>query len=165
MAVTTEKSTQVTAVDDTEPPVYPEANEWHGRLRVARFTFTQGAAAGDATSTATLVKLPGGAVRILGHLSRIAFSAFGASRTLNIGYTANRDKAGAAVAADPDAFASSVDVSSAGTTTLAEALATTTDGTTLITSQAGFYIDCVVAGGTIPAAATINGYVVYVAEG
>lgn len=165
MAVTNEKSTQVTAVDDTEPPVYPEANEWHGRLRVARFTFTQGAAAGDATSTATLVKLPNGAVRILGHLSRVSFSAFGSSRTLDIGYAAHRDRSGTAVVADADAFASAVDVSSAGTTTLAEALAAATDGTTLITSQQGFYVNATVAGGTIPAAATINGYVVYVAEG
>ena len=47
MAVTNENSVQYNnAVLD--PKVQNETNDWHGRLRIARFTFTQGANAGDA---------------------------------------------------------------------------------------------------------------------
>jgi hypothetical protein len=157
MAVTTENSTQYTAQTDGSMLNGPA----HGNVRCMTFEFTQGAAAGDATSTQTLIKLPAGKIRVLTNLSKIAFSAFGALRTLNVGYTAFENQDGTAVAADADFFASAVDVSAAGTAVLDES--TTPDLSHELDSKDGIVVQSAVAGGTIPAGATVKGYIMYVA--
>lgn len=153
MAVTNQNSAQY----DSER-LYPV--EYHGKLRIAYFEFTQGVAAGDATSTAELCRLPMGRIRILPQLSRIAFSAFGAARVLDVGYRAYVTEGNVAVAELANAFANDIDVSAADA-----------DGVPLgallkydIFSTKGVVIFGQVAGGTIPAAATIKGYIIYVAE-
>jgi len=111
MTVTAEKSTQVTNME-AAPPVKLNAGELHGRMRIARFTFTQGAAAGDANSTADLVKLPPGKnITLLKNLSRFVCSAFGASRVLDIGHTGYANIDGTAVAAAADVILDGADVS------------------------------------------------------
>lgn len=161
MAVTTEYSTEYTNGEITKPVVANHTTEQHGRVRFARATFVQGAAAGDIGSVQVLLKLPSGRVRVLGHLSRLVTSAFGASRTLSVGYSAYTDVDGAAVAASSAAFASALDVSAAAANTFAAATAA---GDSLFLSQAGVTIAAVVAGGTIPAAATINLLLAYVVD-
>ena len=160
MAVTTEKSTQYTEQTTDGSKVDPAD---HGKVEIAYFSFTQGASAGDAGSIAELIKLPAGKIRVLTEESQIAFSAFGASRTLDVGYQAYTNSSGTAVAIDADYFASAVDVSSAGELVLNEsatpALAQELD------SQDGIVIQADVAGGTIPAAATLEGYIKYVRGG
>lgn len=163
MAVTAEKSTQITN-GEAKPPVMLEPRDSHGRLRVAKFDFTQGAAAGDATSTADLVKLPPGKIRVLGSLSKICFSAFGAARTLDVGYTAHTDSNGTTVVAAAAAFCSAVDVSAAGSAVLDEAIAAGADTTATFDSRSGVTLQAKVAGGTIPAAATLKGYIVYIQD-
>lgn len=148
MAVTTEKSTQVTNLDAT-PVVRLDPIDLGGRVRVARVSFTQGAAAGDAGSTAELARVPANAT-VLPHLSKLYFSAFGAARTLNVG-----------TSADEDLFATAVDVSAAGSLALDEADTTAVKDGVDNDGTSDLAIFAKVAGGTIPAAATIKGFIYY----
>lgn len=161
MALTAEKSVQL-ANADLLPDVKNQTTASRGKKRVEYFTFTQGAAAGDANSTADLVELPAGRKRILLTECYVAASAFGASRTLDIGYTAYRDFAGAAVVADVDALLDGRDVSSATGALLTVAAAA--DPTLLIESANAVVIQAKCLGGTLPAGATITGYVTYVTD-
>lgn len=162
MAVVNTYSDQLQAVDEDAPTskVYPD--EWSGKLRIAHFTLTQ-VTAGDATSVAYLVKLPAGRVRILLDKSVIANSAFGTSRTLDIGYGDYTAKDGTTTSGDADAFKADLDVSAAAAAaSLAQAAGA--DPTVLFETRDGLMIQAAVAGGTIPAAATLKGYIVYVKE-
>ena len=164
MAVTTEKSTQATNQEANN--AHLETREVQGRLRIAYFDFTQGAAAGDATSTVDLIYIPAGRVRVMSKMCWVTCSAFGASRVLDVGHTGYTDEGGTAVTADPDMMADGLDVSAAadiqmGLTT-STGVAAATGMTHLFTSRDRTLIQAVVAGGTIPAAATLNGFLVYV---
>lgn len=160
MAVTTEKSVEL-ANADALPPVMNDVGNDHGRLRVKRFTFTQGAAAGDATSVQKLVKLPAGKVTVYTNLGYINWSAFGASRVLDVGHAAYNDPDGAAVAAGAAAWDNDIDVSAAGGAQLGSDVTAGVGKIVEYNSRSGVTIQASVAGGTIPAGATIKGYVVY----
>lgn len=139
-----------------------DAKDAGGKLRVAYFKHTQ-SGAGDATSQAYLCKLPAGTVRVIPALSYVRCSAFGAARTVDIGYGAYTDKNGATVATDPDAFADGLDVSSAAKKVLDETAALAAVSAEL-ESNSGIDVVAVVAGGTIPDAATLEGHIVYATE-
>lgn len=125
------------------------------------FSFTQGAGAGDANSTIDLRQLPPGKFRIVGQASYVRTSAFGASRTLDIGHTGYTQPDGTAVAADEDALHSAADVSSAGGFVPADEIyGAGNGGTFLVNSATVVTIEAKVEGGTIPAGATIDGYIV-----
>jgi hypothetical protein len=158
MAVSSEKSVQMDRLDAIPPEANP-VHEWRGKKRILYFSHTQ-AVAGDAASIQSLAKLPQGSVRVIADESRVYFSAFGASRVLDIGFAAYTNLDGEAVAADPDFFATDVDVSAAGSALLSEASAKLP----LFESLDGVEIESVVAGGTIPAAATLEGYITYVID-
>lgn len=160
MAVTTETSDELDAYLGV-PTSRINVHQWMGRVRIMHFTFTQGAAAGDANSIARLVKLPAGKVRVLGGMSKIYFSAFGASRVLDVGYDAYVDDNGDDVSADLDALANNINVASAGDSDIDN---NTADGTLLLESREGVEIQAQVAGGTIPAAATLKGYIAFVVD-
>lgn len=161
MAVTQEQATEVSNPVAT-PPVLNDANSVHGKWRFARFNFTQGAAAGDATSLAELVKLPAGSVRVILDHSIISVSALGAARTADLGWLAYVDQDDDAVAADPNGLDDGVDVSSAvryaPIGTIGE------DETYLFQSNGGVTLTLQINDGTIPAAATIKGYIIYVVD-
>lgn len=162
MAITTENSTQY-ANTVAEPRVMNPTHEAHGRMRIARFSFTQGAAAGDAGSTARLVRLPKGKVRVFLILSRVAHSALGAGRTLDLGWEAyHADDGSGQVAADPNGLDDGVDVAGAGAFTPAGTIGA--DETRLFASLDGVVITAQVNDGTIPAGATLDGYLVYVMD-
>lgn len=165
MAVTTEKSDQVTNLEAL-PPVRLNTDELAGRLRIARFSFTQGAAAGDANSTVDLVKMPvGKTVTILKNLSRIACSAFGASRVIDIGHQGFTNLDGTVVAAAIDVLLDAGDVSAIADLAMgAGTNALTVTNTFTINSQTAALIQAIVTGGTIPAGATLTGYIVYVED-
>lgn len=110
--MTTTNSTQV-ANGVANPPVANDANLWHGRMRFYEFDYTQSGIATIADTMAA-IKLPAGKVRLVLPLSRIAFSAGGASSTMDIGWEAYTDSDGVAVAADPNGLDDGVDTSSAG---------------------------------------------------
>lgn len=162
MAVTTEKSIQVSNATAT-PPVKDPAYNAGGDVKVMYFTFKQGSAAGDVNSTADLLNMPPGKYRILLDQSNVTTSAFGASRTLDVGYSAYTNYDGTAVAAKEDAFVSAADVSTATTTALSVALAAGANRTYLVDSKEGFILRAKCEGGTLPAGATITGYVLIAA--
>lgn len=164
MAVTAEKSTQVTNMEAT-PPVRLSTRDHHGRTRIAAFTFTQGAAAGDAGSTMDLVKLPAGKVRVLKTGSVIVFSAFGAARVLDVGYTAFTKSDGTTQAASVDTIHDGANVAAAGSVVLGAG--TNGLGTSPFIdfdSRDGVTIQAKVGADTIPAGATLNGYISYVLD-
>ena len=170
MAVTNEYSDQLTkiypvAAGSTNPAEPVEAHELGGRKRVAVFEFTQGAAAGDATSTAELIELPGGTQRILADESKVYYSAFGSARTLAIGYRAYTNADGTAVAESSTALNAATSVASAGSFNVGAALqVAASGGMATYDSRDGITIFGTVAGGTIPAAATIKGHITYVVD-
>ncbi len=160
MAITQQQSTQV-AKESATPATKNATYDWHGRLRMARFDFTQ-SGVGDAASLAELVTLPQGQARVILPLSRIAFSALGSSRTMDLGWLAYTDKDGAAVSADPNGLDDGVDVSSAGSVTPGGTVGG--DETYLFESQGGVTLTAQFNDGTIPDAATLKGYIVYVVD-
>lgn len=153
MAVTTQKSNEVTAIDNATGVL--DVNKYGGAIRYLSFSFTQ-VGAGDANSTVDLVLLPAGKVTVLLAQSRIACSAFGASRVLDLGWPAYTDPNGAAVSADDNGLDDDQDVSSA----TAYAPTGTVGGaeTKVFESRDGVRLQAKVAGGTIPDAATLAGY-------
>jgi len=160
MAVTTQKSAEVTNIT-ASPPTMLDTTSLHGRLRVAYFKHTQDGA-GDANSTADLVKLPAGKGRILIRSSWLAGSAFGSSRTLDIGYVAHTDNSGDAVAVDIDALLDNLDISSATGAMLG--VGTGAADTYLYDSNAALTIQAKCLNGTFPDSATLEGYIVYVLD-
>lgn len=123
----------------------------NAKLRMACFDFQQGTGAGTAGSTADLVVLPA-LCRIIPSMSRITTSNLGA--TLNIGLRAYTDVEGQKVVES--------DV------TLGNAIAG--DATSKFLNVEG-YVDVdsrhsvtVFAKGTLPANATLKGYIAYLAD-
>lgn len=165
MAVTTENSDQI---DNQEalPPVKLNADELGGRLRIARFSFTQGVAAGDANSLVNLVKLPPGkTVTILKNLSRVACSAFGAARLLDIGHTGYTNLDGTVVAAAADVLLDGGDVSAIAELPMGVGTnALTVTNTFTINARTATTIQAKVLADTIPAGATLTGFIVYVED-
>jgi len=160
MAVTQQQATQLSNTD-LAPQVANPTTDMTGKLRIARFDFTQ-SGAGDAGSLAEIAKLPPGKVRIILPLSRIAFSAFGLARTMDLGWLAYTDLAGDAVAADPNGLDDGVAVDIAGSVNPGGTVGG--DETYLFTSTDGVTITAQVNDGTIPDAGTLNGYLLYVLD-
>lgn len=155
MAVTTERSTILQTQEGTLTAAlgYTKFNR---RVGVQAFDFTQGAAAGDATSTMGLVKMPPGKHTLLGIV--VWTSAFGSSRVLDFGYEAHTKTDGTtAVTLSANAFKNDLDVASATTAITPTSIPLVKE----MDSQNGYVLNATVAGGTIPAAATITGYVLY----
>jgi hypothetical protein len=158
MAVTTEFSTQFTAGHITQGGKNDNVN-YGASLQTFRFTFTQGAAAGDATSVQKLIKVPPGKWTMYCPQSFAQWSAFGAARTLDIGWEAYVDKDGVAVSADADGIETVIDVSAAGQQAgLGDGVAAGVGRCIDFTSRDGVNIVASVLGGTIPAAAKISGH-------
>lgn len=152
MAVTNQDSTQV-ANPKASPPVVNHSSDDGGRVRTKYFNFTQ-TGAGDATSIANLVRLPGGKVRILSVY--IAWAAMGAARTMDLGFTAHSDPDGEAVAVDPDAYDANRDVSAAGAALVQVNKSISTRDGVLLTAQ--------INDGTFDNGKTLEGYVLLAAD-
>lgn len=163
MATTAQKSAQETN-RTASPPVKIPVYEQGGKERIFYFNHAQ-VGAGDAGSTVDLVTLPPGKWRLCKNMSHVSCSAFGASRTLDIGYTAYTAGDGSAVSAGADKILDGGDVSAIATLTGgAGTNALTVDPTILFDSKTGVLLQAVVAGGTIPDAATLKGYFTVVHE-
>lgn len=152
MSVTNQKSTEISNAEATPPALNAPSKK--GRLEAHVFSFTQNGA-GDAGSTVEIVKLPPGRYSIVGGLSKIAFSAFGASRVLDLGWSAHTDGGGSSVSASPNGIDDNIDVSAAGAAEPGSALTGTLKE---IDARDGVTIYATVSGGTIPDAATLDGY-------
>ena len=159
--VTTQNSTQY-ANNIATPPVKNASYDEFAKQRTYYFTHTQ-VGAGDANSLVNLVKIPAGKYRLLKTESRFVCSAFGAARTLDIGYLAYTKSDGTAVVASIDTILDGADVSAAanlgaGTNALG------TDPSMILDSRDGITIQAKVLGDTIPDGATLKGYFTIVAE-
>lgn len=162
MSVTTQKSTQETNRTAT-PPVKAAGNE-RGRVGCLYFDFTQ-SGAGDANSLVNLATLPAGKVRLLKTGSEFICSAFGASRTLDIGYLAHTKGDGTAVSASVDGILDGGDVSAAAKLACgAGTNALGTDPSILFDSKEGVTIQAKCLGDTLPDAATLKGFFLYVID-
>lgn len=147
MAITNNKSEQIKNI---EAGIINEAAD-NAKLRIACFDFAQGTGAGSAGSTADLVVLPG-QCRVIPALSRITTSNLGA--TLNVGLRAYTGIDGAAVVEDEDALGAAV-VGDATSKNL------NIEGFVDVNSR---HSVAVFAKGTLPANATIKGYIAYLAD-
>ena len=161
MAVTQQKSTQIQNLE-AQPPVGIPTTDWKGVLRVARFSFAQAGEAGDAGSLAELVKLPAGNIRVLLSESFIAFSAMGASRTMDLGWLAYQTPEGVAQAADPNGLDDGVSVVNAGTVVPGGTVQG--DETFLFQSKAGVTLTAQINDGNVGIGETIDGYFVYIQD-
>lgn len=124
----------------------------NAKVRLACFDFKQGSEAGAAGSTADLVVLPG-QCRIVPSLSRVTSSALGA--TLNVGLHSYISLDGASVAEDDDALASALATSTATSANL------NVEGYVDVNSRSSVVV---FAKGTLPANATLKGYIAYLAD-
>jgi hypothetical protein len=157
MAVTTEYSIEYDAIENNSGlPL--DNRDMHSKIRFMKFTFTQGAAAGDANSLAYLAKLPAGKINVIADLSKIYHSAFGAGRTLDVGYDAYDNPQGSEQSAVIDALLDGDDISAAGNVLLT---GDAVDGIHAFHSKKGVHIVAKCLGDTIPAAATLNGHIAY----
>ena len=156
------KSVQLTEGTTTPLRLYP--TDLHGKLRIARGTYTAPAELAAGT-TIEMLKLPAGRITLLGHLSRYSVSALGAGRTLDIGHLAyikgdqTVNNADQLQAADVDAFVDGDDVSSAVT---AEVISTNL--TIDLYSKTGITLTMTVLGDVIDAAETFELVVLYVQD-
>lgn len=131
----------------------------HAKLRELYYKIVNDAVAGDDGTYVKIGTLPPGHVRIFPNLCKMRFSAFGASRVLKTGYRAFQATPGTDTAEDDDAFSSGIDISSAGTSVLFMGAATVMKYD--LYSLGGIELFQTVTGGTFPAAAELEGYIVY----
>lgn len=175
MGVTNEYSTEYKKYTDPATNGYFAANGLLVPLIIQPFNFTQGAAAGDATSTMTLFKIPPGRFRFLPQLSWIQWALFGSSRTLDIGHGAYVGEDGVTVNASLARFDDDIDVSSAGKAFMGSDLAIAdAAGVEFISRRAslgatdaltGVNIVATVAGGTIPIGTVLRGALAFAGVG
>ncbi len=161
MAVTNEKSDQVTNQDATPPTMNP-AYFSGAKLRVQYFKHTQ-SVAGDDGSSVTLCRIPAGQGVIFKQLSLIRWTAFGSSRVMDIGYAAYTERDGDAVSAGADIFEDGRDVSSANLKGVILGTGTNADDLPMYIydSKAPIDVKALVTGGTWPLNAVVEGWICY----
>jgi hypothetical protein len=135
----------------------------HGKFRAIYWKIVNGAAIGDINTMFEFGTLPPGAVRILPRLATMRCTAFGAARVMKIGTRAYRSVDGptADQAEDDDAFSTGLDLSAA------LAVVPNPFGTVVkfdLFSKTGVRVYGTVTGGTVPAAAELEGYLPYLYE-
>lgn len=138
------------------PPTRNKVNQLHGRVRFFESTYTVPASNGPIIGeTITWGSLPLGA-RVLGHLSRLRWSAGAASSTLNLGDAASaaRHLAATAVTTAGSATPDVAEVGGASFEVTDVSTAATNNGTLIST----------VAGAALQAAQVINLRVAYVLD-
>ncbi|MFQ5791929.1 MAG: hypothetical protein ACE5JI_15760 [Acidobacteriota bacterium] len=138
-----------------------EVRDVRGKLRVANWTYTHAAGAGDGEIN--LVILPEGRIRVYTQLSRITASQQAAGATLSIGTREFVQEDKTEVAEDADRFANALDTAS-GDIDETLPLPAAPDRTELLDSQEGVTVYATIAGGNIEDGDTINGQIVYSKE-
>ncbi len=155
----TNNSVEYAKIYATEPAELVDANEWAGRLRIQRFTYTQ-SGAGTVGETLAAVKLPAGKVRVLLPLSYIHTSGLGTSGTIDVGWEAYTDRDGTAVAADPNGLKDGIDAASAGADVPTGTVGT--DETYEFDSRDGVVITLQFNDNPLDDTDTVKGYFIYV---
>ena len=153
------KSAQFTDYS-ASPKVMAKPGDWGSKLRASycKLTFT---AAGFTTASAGdigLIRMPAGKVRLLVDLCRIICPIGTATSDLDIGWAAHTNQAGAAVAANEDGLAASLDV---GAAAIDQSLPLPTGGHQEFDSRDGFDIVCSFDTANSPAAGDLELSLVY----
>lgn len=143
------------------PPIYDEALNYYGKLRILRFNYTT-AVLGTIADSVRLVRLPAGKVSVIGPLSRIRNSAGGASLTGSIGNEAYKDKNGNTVVAAVANLASALAWTAAASNELLPTFPA--DGITTFESLGGVIITATTAALQPPAGFQLNGFFVIAVE-
>jgi len=156
-------SEQVTKLDSV--PAEPiNVDELHGKVRIARFDYTQ-VAEGAADSVIQLCKIPAGRIRILGKESAVYHNLTTGTVDLDIGWAAHTDFAGDAVAADEDGLDDNIDCETAGVIRVGTVAAVLAEcQSKVLESQAGVTITATVKTAVIAADDTLKGYIAYVLD-
>jgi hypothetical protein len=161
MAVTTQKSTEVTAID---AGTILDTTDLAGRVRCANFSHTQ-SGAGDATSSVAIVDLPAGRVRLLASQSKAYFNWTTASATVDFGWDAYTNPAGTAVAADPNGIDDGIDVDTAGFQTFGNVAAVAAAGGNVeFNSKSGVRLRLTSQDVALADADTVAGFLLYVVD-
>lgn len=155
MAVLAGKSTQET---NRAAGKKMNATEQQGNHFSMDADYVHGAAAGDIGSTVDLWFIPPGRYWAMLAQSLLERTALGAARTFAIGFRAYTDDQGVAVAESANAFDAALDYSGAGSSVLGADIAAKSAKKKLFATSTGVVIFATVAGGTIPAAAELHGY-------
>jgi hypothetical protein len=166
MAVTTQESTECENAFTDLPKEMNPVSSWGGKVQLAFFTHTQ-SGAGDATSSAALVKLPPGRVRVLLSLSSAYVNWTTASATLDLGWDAYTGLDGAAVAADPDGLVDGLDVDTENYYTLRAATPAAIEllgGSKVFTSKDGVVIRATSTDVAIADGDDLVGWIAYVCD-
>ena len=161
MAITTQYSTEYNTAYVANSGSL-ETNVQGGRVRCAYFTVAQDGA-GDAGSSAALVKLPAGKVRLLASQSKAYVNWTTSSATLDLGWDAYTSPDGTAVTADADGIDNGIDVDAAGFQTFGSAL-TATGGTKLFESKDGVVIRATSTDVAIADGDDLVGFLLYVVD-
>lgn len=134
----------------------------HGKLRTQHFRIPALTVAYAQNDQVDLFKIPPGRIRHLPWLSRIWSSAWGASRTIDIGYRAYsvRPPDVAQEVEDGDAFIDGLDVSSAVNNTVWGATPPKYD----MYSRTEVTVFLTILGGTMPIGGTLEGFFAYLYE-
>lgn len=132
-----------------------------GKVRILRGYYkNEDTSAHDANSTIDLIRLPYGSVRLLPHLCRLTTTAFGASRTLDLGYRQYQDKmVDGKVDEDLDAFISAKAINSAVSNEVWSSVMKYD-----IHSTAGVTLAAQIKGGNIPTSAVVEVLAFFIAE-
>ncbi len=164
MAVTVQKSVELTNADAT-PIVKANTTEMHGVIRIAFFTHAQ-AGVGDTGSSIGLCRLPAGRVRLLASMSKAYVNWTTSSATLDLGWDAYTNTAGATVAADADGLVDGLAVDTVGFQTFEGAIAANLlmGGAYVFDSQDGVVIRATATDNAQVAGDDLVGYLAYVVD-
>lgn len=167
MGITTEYSTEYTQARVTVPATSLNTTEQHGRVRVAYFSHDQ-SAAGDATSSVALVKLPPGRVRLLLGASLMYVNWTTGSATMDLGWDAYTAMNGTTTTADPNGLMNALDVDTVGYRSGEALVALTaikaTAGTWVFESKDGVVIRATSPSVGIGSSDDLFGYFLYVVD-
>ncbi len=162
MTVTNQKSTQIT--NREAGTINESVTGTGGRMWYFYFDCAQ-AALGCANSTFEFVVLPPGKWRYISWLSRVATTAFGTARTLDVGVGAYTNPDGTAVSAAASAIHSAKDVSAAANWAPGQSDelddAAGDDGTYLINSKTSVTITGICKAGTATTSARVKGMLAF----
>lgn len=155
MAETTTYSDVAQSQKTGSPAV--ESDLFSGRVVCVTFQAVQGAAAGDANSLVVLCQTPTGRSRLLSLQSWLRHSAWGTARLVSLGWLAYVDAHGVTQVANLTGITSGLDVAAAG---VKQVGLSTTPGQSFLFETPRWLV-AQVTGGTIPAAATLSGTVLF----
>lgn len=143
------------------PPVPLTPIDHHGKLRMAKVTYTQ-VANGDAGDILQMCKLPAGRVELHGLLSNLYINLTTASMKVEVGWLAYTNLDDTAVAADPNGLDSTLDVDTAGTFNIGSVLAAVGSIKTFESTE-GVVLTMTLTTDVV-AADVVKGYIAYVAD-